>query len=105
MKLVLKKVAKKLSYSKRHLALTSKEQVDIKKLKYMLLYILININNEVTKEKELDFWKECFTLTASKYLQIVVDPCESTQRIKYLDRTIASFSLSNTLLHLIHSNI
>ena len=74
MDLTFRKPAKQLAYRKRHLALTSIEQVQLRKMKRLFLLFSIGLKNGNHDPKTLGKFKKCMKLIAVRYLGIVVDP-------------------------------
>ena len=91
-----KKIARDLAYRKRHLALTSIEQVQMRKLKRIFLIFCIRLKNGNDDKETQGKIRLCMKVAAISYLRIAIDPtCGKITRALRNDRTIASFDEAN----------
>ena len=93
-KVAFRRKAKHLSYRKRHLSLSSIEQVRLKRLKKIILALFckIGMTDDTEEKKDLNDMLEAVVL---KYLSIVVVYKDDMDMCERYDRTISSFSPSD----------
>ena len=92
--LVLRKVAKHLSYRKRYLSLSSIEQVRLRRLKRLILTVMCKIKTSEEKDELNGKLKKLIVL----YFAMTTSMDEGLDRPERCAPTIRSFSASNCKL-------
>jgi uncharacterized protein YcgL (UPF0745 family) len=89
-----KKSARKLSYKRRHLRLTSNEQVRARQMKRFMFLMMAILSHESTlSDEDKEKCEEALKFTFMYYLNMVTYDDEPTEKCPNRMRTVGSFSL------------